>query len=118
VKNLDSLGYYGALYISPLSLNEPILYSKKQPGIGLLDHISGALEKEIEKSKLLDYNIQNLDSILKQIRTNVNPVTKIVDQEGKSTNEPGCCNGPRIYRRISDVYAGIHVRSPGDERGH
>jgi ABC-2 type transport system permease protein len=51
----------------------------------LLDHISSSLEKEIEKTKLLEYNIQNLDSILKQIRTQVSPVTKIVGEAGKTT---------------------------------
>ncbi len=73
------------LFITPDALNSPILYSKKQPAIGLLDHISNSLEKEIERKKLEDYNIENLDSILKQIRTSVNPVTKIVDEAGGTT---------------------------------
>ena len=43
------------------------LISKQQPPIGLLDHISGSLKKELEKKKLLSYNIENLDEILKSI---------------------------------------------------
>jgi ABC-2 type transport system permease protein len=85
IKSFDTAGYYGVLFISPKALNSPIFYSKKQPAIGLLDHISGSLEKEIEKTKLKQYNIENLDSILKQIRTSVNPVTKIVDSAGATT---------------------------------
>jgi ABC-2 type transport system permease protein len=84
IKNFDTT-YYGVLFISPRALNSPILYSKSQPDIGLLDHISGSLEKEIEKNKLKEYNIENLDSILTQIRTNVNPVTKLVDEGGGTT---------------------------------
>ncbi|MCU0460704.1 MAG: ABC transporter permease [Bacteroidales bacterium] len=85
IKTFDTAGYYGVLYISPRALNNPIIYSKKQPDIALLDHISSSLEKDIEKKKLQEYNIQNLDSILKQIRTNVNPVTKLVDEAGGTT---------------------------------
>jgi ABC-2 type transport system permease protein len=85
LKTFEADGYYGVLYIIPEAVNSPVLYSKKQPAIGLLDHISGALEKEIEKKKLQDYNIENLDSILKEIRTNVNPVTNIVDESGGTT---------------------------------
>ncbi|MCU0456097.1 MAG: ABC transporter permease, partial [Bacteroidales bacterium] len=85
VKTLDTSEYYGVLFISPDAINSPILYSKKQPPIGLLDHISGSMEKEIEKNKLQEFNIENLDSILKQIRTNVKPVTKLVDEAGGTT---------------------------------
>ncbi|MCK7539166.1 MAG: hypothetical protein MZV63_53700 [Marinilabiliales bacterium] len=66
--NFTELGYYGVLYISPQVITTPNaiqLISKQQPPIGLLDHISGSLEKEIEKQKLLAYNIENLDEILK-----------------------------------------------------
>jgi ABC-2 type transport system permease protein len=83
--NFDKAGYYAVLYISPKVLNSPIIYSKKQPAIGLLDHISNSMEKEIEKNKLKEYNIENLDSILKQIRTQVKPVTKLVDEAGVTT---------------------------------
>jgi ABC-2 type transport system permease protein len=83
--NFDKAGYYAVLYISPKVLNSPIIYSKKQPAIGLLDHISNSMEKEIEKNKLKEYNIENLDSILKQIRTQVRPVTKLVDEAGGTT---------------------------------
>jgi ABC-2 type transport system permease protein len=85
IKTFEEAGYFGVLYLSPEALNNPILYSKKQPDIGLLEHISGSMKKEIERQKLLTYNIQNLDSILTQIRTNVSVSTKLVDAAGITT---------------------------------
>jgi ABC-2 type transport system permease protein len=82
-------GYYGVLYISPQIVTTPDavqLISMKQPPIGLLDHISGSLEKEIEKQKLLTYNIENLDEILRTINTNVRIQTIKMDETG-STRE-------------------------------
>ncbi|HOP58323.1 MAG TPA: ABC transporter permease [Bacteroidales bacterium] len=86
-ETFEEAGYYGILYISPEVINIPNaiqLISKKQPPIGLLDHISGSLEKEIEKQKLLAYNIEDLDSILKSIRTNVDIQTIKIDDSGQA----------------------------------
>jgi ABC-2 type transport system permease protein len=83
--NFSELGYYGVLYISPQVITTPNaiqLISKKQPPIGLLDHISGSLEKEIEKQKLLSYNIENLDEILKSINTDIKIQTIKIDDTG------------------------------------
>ena len=80
-------GFYGVLYISDLVTTVPNavqLISKKQPPIGLLDHISNSLEKEIERQKLLGYNIENLDEILKSINSKVEIQTIKIDEEGKS----------------------------------
>ncbi|NLN31361.1 MAG: ABC transporter permease, partial [Bacteroidales bacterium] len=85
ITTFEQAGYYGILYLSPHALSNPILYSRKQPDIGLLEHISGSLKKELERQKLLTYNIQNLDSILTQIRTNVSVSTRLVDETGKAT---------------------------------
>ena len=85
IRTFDTAGYYGVLFISPRALGSPILYSKSQPDIGLKEHISSSMEKEIEKNKLKEYNIENLDSILKQIRTNVELITKLVDEAGGTT---------------------------------
>jgi ABC-2 type transport system permease protein len=85
-KNFDQQGYYGILYISPELINIPNaiqLISKQTPPIGLIDHISGSLEKEIEKQKLLAYNIQNLDDILKNINTQVSVQTIKIDDTGQ-----------------------------------
>lgn len=78
-------GYYGILNISPLVISTPNavqLISRKQPPIGLLNYISSSLEKEIERQKLLSYNIEDLDKILKSIRTNVSIQTIKIDDSG------------------------------------
>jgi ABC-2 type transport system permease protein len=87
-KSFAKSGYYGILYISPDLVNIPDavqLISKKQPPIGLLEHIESSLEKEIERQKLQAYNIQNLDEIMKNINTNVSVQTKKIDETGAIT---------------------------------
>ena len=78
--------FYGVLYISPEIINIPNaiqLVSEKQPPIGLLEHIERSLEKEIEKQKLVAYNIGNLDEIMKNIQTNVSVQTKKISESGE-----------------------------------
>ena len=85
--SFSEMGYYGVLYISPQIVTTPDaiqLISKKQPPIGLFDHISGSLEKEIEKQKLLAYNIENLDEILRTINTSVRIQTIKMDESGSA----------------------------------
>jgi ABC-2 type transport system permease protein len=83
--NFEKSGYYGILYISPELIKTPNaiqLISKKQPPIGLLQHIENSLEKEIEKQKLLAYKIQNLDEIMKNVETKVSVQTIKIDESG------------------------------------
>jgi ABC-2 type transport system permease protein len=83
--SFESAGYYGVLYISPELINTPNaieLISKKQPPIGLLQHIENSLEKEIERQKLLAFKIENLDEIMKTIDTNVSVQTINIDSSG------------------------------------
>jgi len=85
--NFSEKGYYGVLYISDLLVDVPNavqLISRQQPPIGLLDHISYSLKKEIEKKKLMAYNIENLDEILKSVNANVNVQTIKIDEEGET----------------------------------
>ena len=73
-KTFEKAGYYGILYISPEIIHTPDaiqLISKNQPPIGLLEHIESSLEKEIERQKLLAYKIDNLDEIMKNVKTKV-----------------------------------------------
>ena len=86
--NFEKAGYYGILYLSPELITTPNavqLISKKQPPIGLLDHISNALEKEIEKQKLLAYHITDLDDILKNVRTKISIQTIKINDAGQAT---------------------------------
>jgi len=83
--NFSEKGYYGVLYVSDLLVDVPNavrLISKNQPPIGLLDHISWSLKKEIEKKKLSAYNIENLDEILKSVSASVDIQTIKIDNEG------------------------------------
>ncbi len=84
-------GYYGILYISPTVINVPDaiqLISSKQPPRELLSYIERSLEKEIELEKMAQYNIEDLDEILKSIKTNVSVQTIRIDEKGetKKTN--------------------------------
>lgn len=84
--NFEKAGYYGILAIYPEVVNVPNairLISKKQPPIGLLEHIESSLEKEIERQKLLAYKIQNLDEIMKNVNTKVSVETVKIDDAGK-----------------------------------
>ncbi len=85
-KTFEKAGYYGILYISPELVNTPnavYIISKKQPPIGLLQHIENSLKKEIERQKLLTYKIENLDDIMKNVETNVSVQTKKLDESGQ-----------------------------------
>jgi ABC-2 type transport system permease protein len=81
----EKAGYYGILFISHEILTTPNaiqLISKKQPPIGLLEHIENSLEKDIERQLLISYKIENLDQILKDVRRKVNVQTKSIDDAG------------------------------------
>jgi ABC-2 type transport system permease protein len=83
--SISSKRYYGVLSISPEVISIPNaiqLISEKQPPIGLLEHIERSLEKEIEKQKLVAYNIGNLDEIMKTIETDVSVQTMKLDEAG------------------------------------
>ena len=83
--SFEKAGYYGILYISPEVVTVPNaiqIISKKQPPIGLLDHVERALEKEIEKQKLMSYKIENLDEIMKNVDTKISIQTINIDESG------------------------------------
>jgi ABC-2 type transport system permease protein len=92
IKNsFEQAGYYGVLNISPELVNTPnaiTLISKKQPPISDLQYIESSLEKEIERQKLMTYNIANLDEIMKNVETKVSIQTQKIGDSGevKSTS--------------------------------
>jgi ABC-2 type transport system permease protein len=84
--SFDTSGYYGILWISPKVMEIPNavqLLAKKQPPSSLLQYIEGSLKKEIERNKLLAFNIQNLDEIMKSIESNVSIQTLTLDSSGE-----------------------------------
>jgi ABC-2 type transport system permease protein len=85
-ENYASLGYYGILYISPIITYDPnsvILYSDKQPNLATKMHISNHLENYIRDQKLKTYNIEDLDNILKSVKTTINVRTIKLSEEGE-----------------------------------
>jgi ABC-2 type transport system permease protein len=79
-------GYYGILYISHVVTYDPnsvILYSDKQPNLATKMHISNALEDYIKSLKLSTYEIEDLDMILKSIKTDINIRTIKLSDGGK-----------------------------------
>jgi ABC-2 type transport system permease protein len=67
-------GFWGILYISHIVTYTPNaveLISSAQPSFSTKIHIKNALEKEIERQKLLANNINDLDQILKSVKTNI-----------------------------------------------
>jgi ABC-2 type transport system permease protein len=78
-------GYYGVLYISHIVVFEPnsvVFYSDKQPNLATKMHISTAMENYIRDQKLKTYEIEDLDNILKSVRTRINIRTIKITQTG------------------------------------
>lgn len=92
IKNgLEELGYYALVTIDSVNENNTpklTIYSKKQPAIDVLSHIENSLEKEIETRKLKSYNIENLDKILADVKTEVKlrSIKLTKDGEEKESN--------------------------------
>ena len=85
-KNFKESGYYAFLYINKTAIANPdsiILYSDKQPSIDVVSHISSAIEKEIETQKLKAYKIENIDEIMKTIKTKVDVRTIKLSKGGE-----------------------------------
>jgi ABC-2 type transport system permease protein len=66
--------YYAVLYIGRMVASSPdavILYSDKQPSMDITSHISSSIRNEVETQKLKTYDIENLEEILKNIKTSI-----------------------------------------------
>ncbi len=87
VKNsLEESGYYALLAIDSTSdkiTPKLTIYSQKQPSIDVISHIENSLEKEIETRKLKSYNIENLDKILDDVKTEVKLRSIKVTEDGE-----------------------------------
>lgn len=73
-ENFKDSNYYAVLYIGSMVATTPdavVLYSDKQPSIDVTSHISSSIRNEIESQKLMAYDIENLDEILKNIKTTI-----------------------------------------------
>ena len=84
-KNLSQTEYFGILYIPDYIPNVPRgveFYSFKQPPANLTMHIANAIEKEIEIEKLKSFQIENLDDILKSVKTRIDIRTFKLSESG------------------------------------
>jgi len=85
-KSFSEKGYIALVEISaPDSLMNVTVaaYSSKQLNVDTKDEIEKGVSKAVEKKKLDKYNIENLDSILKDIKTNISVKTFTLDEEGE-----------------------------------
>jgi ABC-2 type transport system permease protein len=85
-EKFDKTDYHAVLYISHIVTYMPgavQLYSDKQPSLSVKMHIANAMEKEIEQLKLKTYNIDDLDSILESIKTDISIQTIRWTDDGK-----------------------------------
>lgn len=79
--------YYAVLYIGHMVANSPdgvLLYSDKQPSMDITSHIASSIKNEIETQKLKTYDIENLDEILKSIKTSIRVKTIKWTKEGEA----------------------------------
>lgn len=92
-QTLDSLrvtdnGHFGVLYIPADVVDRPDrirLYANEASSVALEENINGQLSKIIEDIKLRDYNIENIDKILADVRTNVSVQVLDNSTEGESS---------------------------------
>ena len=83
--NFPESGYYAVLHLKSdiTALPDSVvnatsgvtLYSDKQPSIDVKSHIEHSISKELETRKLKSYNIENLDNILKNVKSDISVKT-------------------------------------------
>jgi len=88
--NFEQSGYSAILFI-PHNIfysNTSLLYSNKQPSLSVTMHIENSIEKEIERQKLKANKIDNLEEILKSVKTNIDlrSITWTDDGKEKESN--------------------------------
>lgn len=83
--NFSSLGVYALVDISPLDANDNasmVVYSEKQLNMELKSSIKSSADAAIEAYKLKRYDIENLDKILEDIKTDVSLSTYTIGADG------------------------------------
>ena len=84
---LAELGYDGLLTISALDTVartvSPELFSSKPFGMELTENITNRVEKAVEDYRIASYNIEGLDTILKEVKANINLHSYTVSEDGE-----------------------------------
>ncbi|MCL2727485.1 MAG: ABC transporter permease [Bacteroidales bacterium] len=85
--NLDAQGLYAVVNIDSLILHEHhpqvFIYSTKQINPDIQRYVRIAVEKAVQEERLLKYNIENLDEILKEVRTEAQVRTMVWSSAGE-----------------------------------
>ncbi len=85
--HLSTSGYDGLLSISPLdSLNKtvyPDLISEKPFGMDLTDNISNRLDKAVEDYRIKSYQIEGLEQIMKDVKSDVKLRSLTISDSGE-----------------------------------
>ena len=85
-QNFKQKDLYAVLVIGEVNNNAPVsleMYSFKQPNLDVQKTIEQSMRKKIETEKLKAYNIEGLDAILENVKTDVSVKTFIWDESGK-----------------------------------
>ena len=111
-KNLSQTEYFGILYIPDYITYVPRgveFYSHKQPPANLTMHIANAIEKEIETEKLKAHQIENLDDILKSVKTRIDIRTFKLSESGVEKESHGFLNMGVAYASALMIYMFIFL---------
>ena len=100
--HMSDLGYDGLLNIPELDVEgktiHPDLYSPKPLGMDMTQNISNRLDKAVEDYRIASYDIEGLDQIMKDVKSNVKLRSYTVSESGEEkVSEAG------IYSIISMV---------------
>jgi ABC-2 type transport system permease protein len=111
-KNLAQTEYFGILYIPPYIAYNPRgveFYSYRQAPANLTMHIANAIEKEIETDKLKAHHIENLDDILKSVKTNIDIRTFKLSESGTEKESHSFLNMGVAYASALLIYMFIFL---------
>jgi ABC-2 type transport system permease protein len=83
---LDALGYDGVLAIGPIDSTKSVsaeLFSTKPFGMSVTDNINGRINRAVEDYRIASYEIDGLDQILKDVKSNIRVSSYTMDEDGK-----------------------------------
>ena len=86
----DELDYYAIVGISPLDEKgevSVVSYSKEPLNMDLKNSINRAVNKAVETRKLTQYDIQNLDEILSDVKTDIKLNSMTLTNDGKAKED-------------------------------
>ena len=100
--NMGALGYDGVLAISELdSVQKTVtadVFSGKPLGVDLVENMGNRLDDAVEAYRIGQYNIENLETIMKDVKADVRLHSYTLDEEGKETiSESG------VYMMVSMI---------------